>query len=126
MKKPQAQYSKQAHLMLCSSQVSCNNPAKGRAHFDADALKKRWRQEGYSKVCFLQITGCMGLCELGNSGLLILPERTLWLGGLTPEHLETLMAWLNALRKSPRDVPPLPEVITAQEVERLEVPTHVR
>ena len=105
--------------MLCSSSVSCNNVGKGRASFDPDALKKRWRQEGHSKVCFLQITACMGMCDLGNSGCLITPEKTYWLGGLTPEHHDALMAWLAEYRDLP-SLLPLPKVITAQEVERLE------
>ena len=123
MTKPVAQYPKRARLMLCSSGVSCNNPEKGRASFDPDALKRRWRQEGYSKFCFLQITGCMGVCELGNSGLLVLPNRTIWLGGITTEHLEVLMGWLAACRELPEGAPllPLPEPILVREVERLAV-----
>lgn len=115
-------YPKRAHLILCSSRVSCNNPDKGRASFDPDALKRRWRQEGYSKLCFLQITGCMGLCDLGNSGCLVTPERTYWLGGLTREHLGALMAWLTDCADLPSGAPlsPLPESVLAQEVRRLE------
>ena len=119
--KKQTKYPKRAHLMLCSSQVSCNNPDKGRATFDPDALKARWRREGYSKVCFLQITACMGMCDLGNSGCLITPERTFWLGGLTSEHHNALMTWLVVCKALPdgAPLPPLPEIVAAQEVGRL-------
>lgn len=121
MTKAITKYPKRAHLVLCSSRVSCNNPAKGRASFDPDALKKHWRQAGHSKVCFLQITECMGMCDLGNSGCLITAERTYWLGGLTPEHHKALMMWLAECKDLPNDAPllPLPDVITAQEVRRL-------
>ncbi len=126
--KPLTKYTKRAHLLLCSSNVSCNNPNKGRVGFDPDALKKRWREEGHSKLCCLQITGCMGMCDLGNSGCLILPDRTVWLGGLTPDHHEVLMSWLAARQDllAGLSLLPLPEVIQAQEVRRLDDRAYVR
>ena len=116
MSNQKTRYPKRAHLLLCSSSVSCNNPAKGRAPFDPDALKKRWRETGASKTCFLQITGCLGMCDLGNSGCLITPNETYWLGGLTPEHHEALIAWLQAGAVLER----LPEVILERRIQRLE------
>lgn len=119
---PLTKYPKRAHLLLCSSGVSCNNAEKRRASFDAEALKKRWYEEKHGRLCFLQITNCMGICDLGNSGCLILPNKTYWLGGLTETHHEALIAWLEACRDLDEAEPllPLPEVILAQEVQRLE------
>jgi len=107
--------------MLCSSAVSCNNAAKGRASFDAEALKKRWYEEKHGRLCFLQITNCMGICDLGNSGCLVTPEKTYWLGGLTPEHHELIIDWLTACRDlEDAALLPLPDEILAQEVQRLD------
>jgi hypothetical protein len=108
-----------AQLAFCHGGC-CGRTDRGRPDLPAEELKRIWRTEKLNRTVQLTISGCLGPCDLANVALVMLPEGSVWLGGMGGEVVyETLVSWARACHAEGRALP-LPDELEPLRFERFQ------
>ncbi|MBM3807789.1 MAG: (2Fe-2S) ferredoxin domain-containing protein [Acidimicrobiia bacterium] len=111
-----------AQVMVCLG-CCCGRVDKGKPAVPSDWLKAEWKRRRLLKHVHLTIAGCLGPCEIANVVTIVVPEGTLWFGGISGSRFfEELLVWASASAAAGR-LAPLPESFEPHRFERYAVAT---
>jgi len=96
----------------------CGRVDRGKPPVPVDWLKGEWKARKLLKTIQLTISGCLGPCDLVNVVCIVMPERTVWLGGLNEQkHFDALLGWASQ-SVAANKLAPLPALLATLEFER--------
>lgn len=88
-------------LFVCSKangSCCCGWQEKGRMPFDNSLWNEEWERRRIRDRVHLSFVGCLGPCAVGNSAMLVLYGRTIWLKDLNDAALAPLVYdWVESM-----------------------------
>ena len=97
-------------LLVCARQhgsCCCGWEEKGRLPFDLTLWSDEWEKRHVRNRLHLTFTGCLGPCSVGNTALLHIFGRSIWLKDLNdPALISQLFDYAEAMLAAGRAVPP--------------------
>jgi len=105
------QFQLEGQLFVCTKQngsCCCGWDEKGRMPFDPQTLwGDEWERRKIRNRVHLSFTGCLGPCAAGNSALLQLHGRSIWLKDLNgPELAPSVYDWIESMLAAGRVLTP--------------------
>ena len=108
------------HIVLCNGCCcSYSDTAEdSRSEVSLKDFKQWWKELKLNKAVRLTISGCQGLCTIGNNCLIISPSKSIWLSELNAkEDLEELLHWAERCKESDKVIE-IPKALQKHRIRR--------
>jgi YHS domain-containing protein len=98
------------HLLVCSKEhgnCCCGWEEKGRLRVNLDLYQEEWERRKIRNQIHLTFTACLGPCAVGNSALLLIAGRSIWLKDLNDDALiPRMFDYIEAILRAGQVIPP--------------------
>lgn len=106
------------NVFVCSHGLCCGKAERGYGPDLRELHQAEWHRRKLGKTVYLTQSGCLGLCALGNTVLLIFQGNPLWFHSFnTAEQVSVLYDYIEAMVKA-KQLLPVPDTLRDSVLEK--------